>query len=302
MPGERAAAPPGPAGTAGAAAGGRSPLPGRLRRAWRRHGARGFGRRALSLLAGALYLREEHLWYRLDLDRPAEEVAARVSGLRLVRLAEEDPELLERALLDPREVRRRRAAGAELWIVLDGPEPVFTTWVFRGATPVLAARGGWLALPPGLACHEDAVTRPALRGCGIASAAWAAIAAQGAREGLRHVVSKSETANASSRGAHERAGFREFARMRLLRVGPYRRVTVESTGAPPPGLALREQLERRTPPPAASGARPAGPLALALPGPPLADEAAADAPLTRERAARAVGRARASLAPPGPGA
>ncbi len=127
--------------------------------------------------------------------------------------------------------------------MVEGQTAAFSCWVFHGRAPVLAARGGWLALPPGVVCLEDSVTNPDYRGRGIAPAAWGGIAATLHARGLTSLITKVAVDNAPSRKACLKAGFVEVGTMRLTRVGPRYRVVVEDpSGATGPLLAAA--LER----------------------------------------------------------
>jgi RimJ/RimL family protein N-acetyltransferase len=202
---------------------------GRLYQHFRREGfaatAREVGRRLRKLA----YLREEHLWYELDLDdgRLRRELP---QGLRLVRAGE--PEVTSVAALgqDVEQTRERLEQGNDLWLVFEGERPLFACYTFRQVTPVMAASHGELALPTGAACVEDAVTAPAARGRGIAPGAWTLIGDQLEQDGYRALVLKIETANASSRKAVEKIGFRPVAVMQHERMALRRRTAVETIG------------------------------------------------------------------------
>jgi L-amino acid N-acyltransferase YncA len=123
------------------------------------------------------------------------------------------------------EARRRRAAGADLWFMREGACAAFACWIFRHRTPMLAARNGWLTLPPFTVCLEDSVTSPAYRGRGLASAAWLGIARDLQDEHLGAIITKVAEDNTASRRAVEKAGFEPVAMMTLTRRG--RRSQVE---------------------------------------------------------------------------
>ena len=187
-------------------------------------------------------MRESHLWYELDLGdgRPRRELG---HGLQLRRATEADIQAIGR-LPEADSVpalRRGLAAGHELWVVTthDG-QPAFACWMHRCRTPVTAAAGGWLELPPGVACLEDSVTAPRLRGNGIAPAAWCAIAERAEAEGLSTLVMKVETGNSPSRRAVAKAGFREAAAMTLERTGRRKRASLT-----PMNGGVGAQLARR---------------------------------------------------------
>lgn len=201
----------------------------RLRRGLARYGLRGAARRALELGRDRLYLEEEHVWYELSLESelPLRELEP---GLRLVEAEAEQLPLLDALpTLPPSEAAKLREGGGRLFLVLDGDEPLFACWIYERRTPVLAAPGGWLDLPPGVACLEDSVTAAAARGRGIAPAAWSALAALLREEGVGALITKVGVENVPSRRAVEKAGFREAALMRLRRVGSHATVTVAGT-------------------------------------------------------------------------
>lgn len=201
----------------------------RLRHGLARYGLRGAIRRALELAKGRLFLQEEHIWYELPLEaeRPARPLEP---GLRLLEAGLEHLPLLgELPTLPPSEAAKLREGGGRLFFVLDADEPLFSCWIHERRTPVLAAPGGWLTLPPGVACLEDSVTAAAARGRGIAPAAWSALAGLLQEEGVRALITKVGVENAPSRRAVEKAGFHEVALMRLRRVGSRATVTVVGT-------------------------------------------------------------------------
>jgi L-amino acid N-acyltransferase YncA len=116
-------------------------------------------------------------------------------------------------------------------------------WIYNGRAPVAAARGGWLELPPGVACLEDSVTAASHRGRGIAPRAWDQIAVALRKRGVATMITKVEVDNAPSRRAVEKAGFVGVAVQRMARTGPRVRVDVtvqdEARGGP-----LRDRLLR----------------------------------------------------------
>jgi RimJ/RimL family protein N-acetyltransferase len=197
--------------------------------------ARQMGRR----LRKVAYLREEHLWYQLDLDdsRPRRELPDEV---RLVRAQPADAEAVAQLGQDVEAARQRIEDGNDLWLVFDGDQALFACYTFRYATPVMAAADGTLSLPPGAACLEDSVAAPAARGRGIAPGAWTLVGDELARAGYTALVTKIETANAPSRKAVEKVGFRPVAVMQHQRVALRRRTAVEAVGA-----GLGEELAAR---------------------------------------------------------
>jgi hypothetical protein len=119
----------------------------RVRRSLGRHGFAGTARLAAARAGGLAYLREHHLWYELDLggERPRRELA---DGLALGRAGKgELARLEELPSILASEAATRLAQGVEWWLVRDGDVLAFSCWVFHDGAPVLAARGGKLALP-----------------------------------------------------------------------------------------------------------------------------------------------------------
>ncbi len=182
------------------------------------------------------YLDQTFVWYELHLgtERPRASLAP---GLTLVRGAAGDIPLLEGLPTSGNEwlARRWMEAGNDLWLVLgEGGrrEVVFSCWAFRGRTPVRAARGGWLELPPGVVCFEDSATSPSYRGRGaVAPGAWSRIAERLEEAGTRSVITKVEEGNKVARWAVAKAGFGEIASMRLRRVGLRQHTSVVGSGA-----------------------------------------------------------------------
>jgi RimJ/RimL family protein N-acetyltransferase len=195
----------------------------------RRDGAAATAREIVRRVRKLAYLREEHLWYQLDLDdsRPRRELPEEV---RLVRAQPSDADAVAALGQEPEEARRRLEAGNDLWLVFDGDDPLFACYTFRQATPVMAASHGTLELPPGAACLEDSVAAPAARGRGIGPGAWTLIGDELAKDGYVALVTKIETGNVPSRKAAEKVGFREVAVMEHQRVVMHRRTSVRAIG------------------------------------------------------------------------
>jgi hypothetical protein len=175
------------------------------------------------------YVREEHVWYQSDLTRAGARLEL-PEGLRLVRADASQIDLVVRLGQNLEEARRRLESGADIWLVLDRDEPVFLCFTFRQATPVIAASDGLLVLPPGAACLEDAITAPAARGRGIASAAWAQVGRRLERDGFTTLVAKIETHNGASKRVAEKSGFRPVAVMQHQRTGVRRHTAVRALG------------------------------------------------------------------------
>jgi len=197
---------------------------------------------ARDALGPALRLHETHVWYELDLARVSP--ASVPDGLVVRRAAEGEAEVLRD--IPATGVRRARgllARGGVLWLAFRDGEPAFSCWTWRARTPLRAARGGWLALPPGVACLEDSVTAARFRGCGVAPAAWAVVAGAVRADGAHALVTKVGEDNTASRRAVEKAGFHVAASMRTDRTWPRSRVRV-TDAATATARALAQELER----------------------------------------------------------
>jgi len=197
------------------------------------------GRLALRRARDLLYLREQHVWYECDLDggRPRREL---VEGARLVHPGPMELEHVARLGQDAEQARERREGGNDIWLIVEGDEPLFACCTFRRTAPVMAAPRGTLKLPEGVACLEDSVTAEAARGRGIAPAAWTLIGDELQGAGYRTLITKVATDNAASRRAVEKVGFKEVAVMDHHRIGALRRTFVR-----PVGDGLGEELAAR---------------------------------------------------------
>jgi RimJ/RimL family protein N-acetyltransferase len=196
----------------------------------RHDGLRATGRAALRRVRKLVYLHEEHIWYQCDLaeDRPRRELPAEV---RFIRAEPAQTDIVAELGQSSEQARERLEAGNDLWLVLeDDGDPLFACYTFRRSAPVLAAPNRTLLLPPETASLEDSVTSPAARGRGIAPGAWTRVCDELQRAGFTALITKIETANAPSRRAVEKAGFREVAVMRHTRVATRRRTTVRRVG------------------------------------------------------------------------
>jgi len=200
----------------------------RALRVWRRDGLAAALVRMWEITRGRLYLREDHVWYQLDVaaERPRRELPPEV---RLARAGLEQAGRVEELGQSAAVARRRHAEGNALWLALDGDELLFGCWTFSRRAPVLAANGGWLELPAGIACLEDSATLPAARGRGFAPGSWTAIADRLAADGCTAMITKVGVENTASRKAVAKAGFREIGVMRLRRYGARTRATLEPT-------------------------------------------------------------------------
>ncbi len=190
------------------------------------------------------YLRERHVWYRLDLapERPRIDLPV---GLELVRAGADELPLLERLeTIGFLEARRRLASGAELWIVREGRQTVFSCWIFHDRMPVFAARDGGLDLPHGMVGLEDSIKSSAYRGRAVASGAWSTIADALSREGVTTILTKVEESNRTCTRSLEKVGFRPVASMSLVRVWLLPRVKVSLQGGDGASAFLIERLAR----------------------------------------------------------
>ncbi|MGH8371274.1 MAG: GNAT family N-acetyltransferase [Gammaproteobacteria bacterium] len=213
-----------------------------------RHGVIGCMRRGLNRLRRNMdrlrYLRERHIWYRLDLtcQRPSVELLA---GFELVQGSLDDLLLVEQlGGTGVFEAERRLSMGvnADLWIVRNGQDAIFSCWIFRQRAPVLASRSGWLTLPADTVCMEDAITAPAYRGKGIAAAAWTRIGDLLVRQGVTAIIAKVEECNTASCRAVEKSGFRAIAIMDMESIWLKLHVLVRSKRPDEVSTFLIEQL------------------------------------------------------------
>jgi hypothetical protein len=218
----------------------------RIRDRVRRDGVRATTALELRHLRNRLVLREEHVWFQLDLaDRPASSPFP--AGLDLVRAGEAQIDLLERLGQSPRRARAELAAGNDVWLVLEGEEPLYACHVIRRKLPMVAAPGGELELPEGVVAAENGVAAQSVRGRGVAPMGLALIADRLAGEGVRSIVLKVGTGNVAASRSSEKIGFRAIAVMEHERVGSRRRTAVH-----PLGDGLGDELaERLTYPPRA---------------------------------------------------
>ena len=210
----------------------RSLIP-RLRHQLQHHGGRGALSAAISRVQGRLYLDETHAWYELALssDRPQQNLRP---GLELIRGGADNLPLLDGFPgVNEHEARQRTEAGDDLWLVLDGRQPIFVCWTLRDSISLLAAWNGRLALPPKMVCLEDSFASPSYRGRGmIAPSAWSEIADRLERAGINSIITKVEVDNRVMRLLLTRSGFREIAVMRLRRAGFRQHTTLRpETGA-----------------------------------------------------------------------
>jgi hypothetical protein len=214
----------------------------RVRYYLRRHGLRGTIDQVISRTRTKLYLDETHVWYELALvnDRPR---PALRPGLELIRARSDDLSLLEELpTVSTVEGRHRMETGNDLWLVLDGRQPVFACWTFSNSAPVEAATNGRLDLSSEIAYMEDSVTSPSYRGRGaIAPSAWSQVADRLENAGVKAMITKVGEDNKVMRWAMVKSGFREIAVMHFHRRGLREHTAVRlGTGATARWLA--EQL------------------------------------------------------------
>lgn len=83
----------------------------------------------------------------------------------------------------------------------DGVLPAFGCWTFATRAPMIAARGGWLALRQGDVVLKDSVAAPIARGRGIAPRTWDHIADVLAADGTARMLTKVGTTTTPHHGA-----------------------------------------------------------------------------------------------------
>lgn len=205
----------------------------------RRDGLRATAGAVLRRVRKYVYLHEEHVWYQCDLngERPRRELPPEA---RLVHAEPPQLDALEQLGQSSDEALERLEQGNDIWMVLDGSEPLFSCCTFRRVAPVSAAPHGTLTLPEGAACLEDSVTSVAARGRGIAPGAWTLICDELQQDGFTSLVTKIETDNTASRRAVEKVGFRPVAVMKHHRV-----VLNSRTAVRPLGDGLGDELVAR---------------------------------------------------------
>lgn len=220
----------------------------RARRGYRRFGVVGGVRRVAAIaghwLSRALYVREQHVWYMLDLTAPLSQITC-PPGFDIAMAAAGDVALLEQLpTIGAYIARQRLAAGTELWLLREGTHAASACWIFRDRTPVFAARTGWLTLPPHTVCLEDTVTSPAYRGRGLAGTLWSDIARGLQRQHVAAIITKVAADNTASRRAVEKAGFAPVAVMTLTRRAFRARVTLVPSLRSPLTAFLEPALAR----------------------------------------------------------
>ncbi|HKS73656.1 MAG TPA: GNAT family N-acetyltransferase [Terriglobales bacterium] len=213
----------------------------------RHHGLAGSLVRAARIASRRLlrlpYLREQHLWWLLDLfaERPHPPLPEGLQCRRIETPLTQDVELITDVGFV--ESQRRLAAGAELWtVVADDGRVVSSCWFFRRQAPALASKVGWLELPADVVCMEDSFTIPLYRGRGIAAAGWSRMADALAATGVRAILGKVEISNTPSRRSLVKAGFKPIAYMELKRLCMLPRVIFEPFSDEWPTPWLVQQL------------------------------------------------------------
>lgn len=216
----------------------------RVRGAVRRHGAVGAARhaavRTVRVARTRAYLSEMHIWYEFPLWDASPDP---VDGYRIRQGTESDAAELEQlGLLRLPAAREYLAEGAQLWVATHGDELVYMVWFHRDWVPAIAAAGGRLQLPPGVACLENAFALPAHRHLGVGRCVIKRAVLSHANAGFEHVVAKVAEDNIASRKSVAKLDGREAARMHFRRIGFARRVRVESLGNADLAAALAERL------------------------------------------------------------
>jgi len=198
----------------------------RLGRAARQLGLRGTIKLAVLKLGRLAYLREAHVWYRMDLARDFQ-CLKRPRGLELIRggasalrLFEELPDARRR------EIRRHLAQGADLWVAQQGGRVVLSCWCFHKRAPALSTRRRWIDLPPATVGLDAAAGPHDAWSPECVAGAWSALAEALAEEGAEALVIKVEETNLPCRRAIETVGFRAVASMQLSRIGGHARVAL----------------------------------------------------------------------------
>jgi hypothetical protein len=188
------------------------------------------------------YLREAHIWYRLDVSadfqrvQPPRRLELVRGGPLAVQLLEQMPGVRQRM------VHRRLAEGAELWVAHEAGRALLSCWSFRTRTPALTARRAWIDLPPATVGLDVAAVMHDRRATALAAAAWSALADALAAERVDALVIRVAETNLPCRRAIETVGFRVIASMRLSRIGGHARVALHvyedgATGFPSAQLA-----------------------------------------------------------------
>lgn len=188
----------------------------------RQHGLRAAGFRAASRLY-RLVVRNRVVLFSADLSR-SEGVSALPAGMRVARVsAESELRPADRnALLsywDPaikqRQIRRRFAQGATLWLVQDAERLAGFGWSSRGPCPSSA----FVALGPDDVRCFDFEVFPGWRGRGINPALIAHVLRTSAQEGARRAFLEVYEWNTPSLRSVAKLPFRPVGTARLIMIG-----------------------------------------------------------------------------------
>jgi RimJ/RimL family protein N-acetyltransferase len=205
-----------------------------LREVIRRRGVRGGARRVYDRLSPTTRWHDEFIWYELDVQDPQRprrvldpEFALRRGEPADAALLAQLPTDLQVTSMTPEVVEARLAAGAWLWVVVDGDRLAFSCWNFLGAGPLTGA-GADRPIPPGVVMLEDSIASPHVRGRGVAPGAWTGVADAHAADGRTAMVTKVAADNVAVQKALEKAGFVRVAHMH--RSGPIWRTRITITG------------------------------------------------------------------------
>jgi GNAT superfamily N-acetyltransferase len=214
----------------------------RAAHAVRRHGVRGATTRAAQRTAQELRRRllvsERHVWVELPTDGepPAPPDGY---GVRPGDRADADA-LAALGVLNGETARAWLRDGDQLWVGTRGDELVYSVWLHRGRVPAVAMRGGWMALPADVLCVEGAYAMPRHRSLGVGRCAVRHALAANRTDAGERVVLRIAHDNIASRKSVAKLGGVPFARMRFLRVGPWRRARFTPQG----DAALTAELVR----------------------------------------------------------
>lgn len=216
--------------------------------AMRRHGVRGAAVRAAE--RGLLWVRrwfllsERHLWFEIPSDGGAP--PAPPDGYRVRRGDPTDVDALAAlGVLNGDVARGWIEDGDQLWVGTHGDELVYSIWLHRGRVPAVAMRGGWMPLPANVLCLEGAYAMPRHRHLGVGRCAVRHAIATSRTDGSERVVVRIAEDNIASRKSVAKLGARAFARMRFLRVGPWRRIRIEPDGDAQLTAALERACHER---------------------------------------------------------
>jgi hypothetical protein len=90
----------------------------------------------------------------------------------------------------------------------------------------MAARQGYITLPPEFVAFEDSVASLAYQGRAIGVAVWPMIADRLEQSPAKTILTKVEKDNVTARRAFSKSGFHEIATVHLRRIGPCSRLTI----------------------------------------------------------------------------